>query len=122
MIKNLSLVQEMQVRSLGWEDPLEKEMATHSSFLALKIPWTEEPVGLQSMGSQSWTCLTDIQVEFISFFFLIFIYYVAVLGLSCGMWDLSCVMGDLSLQHVDSLFAVQGLSSCSTQAELLCGM
>ena len=55
MIKNLSLVQEMQVRSLGWEDPLEKEMATHSSFLALKIPWTEEPVGLQSMGSQSWT-------------------------------------------------------------------
>ena len=66
MIKNLSLVQEMQVRSLGWEDPLEKEMATHSSFLALKIPWTEEPVGLQSMGSQSWTRLTDIQVEFIS--------------------------------------------------------
>ena len=42
----------MWVRSLGWEDPLEKEMATHSSILAFRIPWTEEPGGLQSMGSQ----------------------------------------------------------------------
>ena len=42
----------MQVRSLGQEDSLEKEMATHSSILAWKIPWTEEPVGPQSMGSQ----------------------------------------------------------------------
>ena len=45
-------VQETQVPSLGWEDPLEKEMATHSSILAWRIPWTEEPGGLQSMGSQ----------------------------------------------------------------------
>ena len=44
--------QELLVWSLGWEDPLEKEMATHSSVLAWKIPWTEEPGGLQSMGSQ----------------------------------------------------------------------
>ena len=43
---------ETQVRSLGWEDPLEKEMATHSSILAWKIPWTEEPGRLQSMGLQ----------------------------------------------------------------------
>ena len=43
-------LQEMQVRSLGQEDPLEKEMATHSSIVALEIPWTEEPGGLQSMG------------------------------------------------------------------------
>ena len=42
----------MQVRSLGGEDPLEKEMATHSSILAWEVPWTEEPGGLQSMGSQ----------------------------------------------------------------------
>ena len=42
----------MQVRSLGWEDPLEKEMAAHSSILAWEIPWTEEPGGLQSMGSK----------------------------------------------------------------------
>ena len=45
-------MQEMQVQSLGQDDPLEKEMATHSSILACKVPWTEEPGGLQSMGSQ----------------------------------------------------------------------
>ena len=45
--------QEMQLQSLDQEDPLEKETATHSSILAWKIPWTEEPSGLQSMGSQS---------------------------------------------------------------------
>ena len=45
-------VQETQVRSLGQDDPLEKKMATHSSILAWEIPWTEEPGGLQSMGSQ----------------------------------------------------------------------
>ena len=43
---------EIQVRFLGWEDPLEKEMATHSSVLAWEIPWTEEPAGLDSMESQ----------------------------------------------------------------------
>ena len=52
LVKNLPVVQETRVRSLGWEDPLEKEMATHSSILAWKISWTEEPGGLQSMGSQ----------------------------------------------------------------------
>ena len=51
-VKNPPLMQEIQVRSLGQEDPLEKEMATHSSTLAWKIPWTEEPGRLQSMGSQ----------------------------------------------------------------------
>ena len=51
LVKNLPAVQETRVRSLGWEDPLEKEMATHSSILAWKISWTEEPSGLQSMGS-----------------------------------------------------------------------
>ena len=52
LVKNLSTVQETWVRFLGWEDPLEKEIATHSSILALRIPWTEEPGRLQSMGSQ----------------------------------------------------------------------
>ena len=51
-VKNLPAMQETQVRSLGQEDPLEKGMATHSSILAWIIPWTEEPGGLQSMGSQ----------------------------------------------------------------------
>ena len=52
MVKNLPAIQETLVRSLGWEDLLEKEMATHSSILAWKIPWTEEPGGLQSMELQ----------------------------------------------------------------------
>ena len=51
-VKRLPIIWEPQVRSLGWEDPLEKEMATHSHTLAWKIPWTEEPGGLQSMGPQ----------------------------------------------------------------------
>ena len=51
-VKNLPAVQEIWVRSLDWEDPLEREMAIHSSILAWKISWTEEPGGLQSMGSQ----------------------------------------------------------------------
>ena len=52
MVKNLLSMQETWVRSRGREDPLEKEMATHSSILAWRIPWTEELGGLQSMGSQ----------------------------------------------------------------------
>ena len=51
-VKRLPAMQETRVQSLGQEDPLEKEMATHSSTLAWKIPWTEEPGRLQSMGSQ----------------------------------------------------------------------
>ena len=52
MVKRLSLMWETQVRSLDWEDPLEKQMAIHSSTTAWKIPWTEEPGRLQSMGLQ----------------------------------------------------------------------
>ena len=51
-VKNWPAMQETQVTSLGQEDPLEKEMATHSSILAWEIPWTEDPGGLQSMGLQ----------------------------------------------------------------------
>ena len=52
IVKNLPAMQETGVQSLGWEDPLEKEMATYPSTLAWKISWTEEPGRLQSMGSQ----------------------------------------------------------------------
>ena len=52
MVKNLPAMQETWVQSLGWEDPLEKEMVTHSSILAWRIPWTEEPGRQQSMESQ----------------------------------------------------------------------
>ena len=52
IVENSPAMQETQIPSLGWEDPLEKGMATHSSNLAWKIPWREEPGGLQFMGSQ----------------------------------------------------------------------
>ena len=52
MVRNPPAMQETWVQSLGWEDPLEKRMATHSSILAWRITWTEEPGGLQSMGLQ----------------------------------------------------------------------
>ena len=51
-VKHLPAMRETRVQSLGWEDPQEKEMATHSGTLAWKIPWTEKPGGLQSMGSR----------------------------------------------------------------------
>ena len=54
-VKRLPAMQDTQVQFLGWEDALEKEMAIHSSILAWRMPWTEEPGGLQSTGSQSWT-------------------------------------------------------------------
>ena len=52
MVKNLPAIHETRLQSLGWEDPLDEEMATHSSILAWRIPRTEEPGGLQSVGSQ----------------------------------------------------------------------
>ena len=58
-IKNLPAMQETWIGSLGQEDTLKKEMATHSSIFAWRIPWTEEPDGLQSMGSQRVTQLID---------------------------------------------------------------
>ena len=58
---------ETQVQSLGQEDPLEKEMAAHSSILAWRIPWAEEPGGLQSTGSQSWTRLSQCRFHFTFF-------------------------------------------------------
>ena len=57
-VKNPQAMQEMQVQSLRWKEPLEEEMATHSSILAWRILWTEEPGRLQSKGSQSWAQLS----------------------------------------------------------------
>ena len=59
-VKDPPAVQETRAQSLGREDALGKGMATHSSILAWRIPWTEEPGGPQSMGSQSWTRLSDV--------------------------------------------------------------
>ena len=65
MVKRLPTMRETWVQSLGWEDLLEKEMATHSSTLAWKSPWTEEPVRLQSVGSQSRIRLSDFTSLFL---------------------------------------------------------
>ena len=59
MVKNLPAMQETQFPSLGQEDPLEKEMATHSGILAWEIPWTEEPGGLQYGVAKSWTQISN---------------------------------------------------------------
>ena len=59
-VRNLPAIWEAWVRSLGWEYPLEEGMATHSGILAWRIPWTEEPGGLQSMGSQRGTGNTTV--------------------------------------------------------------
>ena len=61
-VKSLSAMRETWVRSLGWEDPLEEGMATHSSILAGRMPWTEEPGGLQSVGPQSRPQLSAAQL------------------------------------------------------------
>ena len=66
MVKCLSTMRETRIQSLGWEDPLEKEMAIHSSTIARKIPWTEEPGRLQSMGSQSRTRLSNFTLRGLS--------------------------------------------------------
>ena len=81
MVKRLPTMWETQVQSLGREDPLEKEITTHSSILAWKIPWTEEPGRLQSMGLRSRTRLSDFR----SFHFLIGLFVFLVLGcMSCS--------------------------------------
>ena len=63
-VKNLPAVQETQVQPLGWEDLLEKGMATHSSVLAWRIPWTEEPGGLQSMSHKESDTTEQLTLSF----------------------------------------------------------
>ena len=78
MVKRLPTMQDTQVQSLGWEDLLEEEMATHSSTLAWRIPWTEEPGRLQSMGvEKSQTRLSDLTFTFTK--------YTSLFGFTLGM-------------------------------------
>ena len=66
MVKNLSAVWERQVQFLGWKNPLEKEMATHSNILAWRIPWTKEPGGLQSMGCKDLDTIQCLTLSFLA--------------------------------------------------------
>ena len=63
MVKNLPAMQEIRLRSPGQKDPLEKKMSAHSSVLAWRIPWTEEPGGLESVRLQSQTCLQQLSTQ-----------------------------------------------------------
>ena len=74
MVKNLPAMQETQVQSLGQEDPLEKGMATHSSILAWRIPWTEEPGGLQPMGRKELDMTEQLTLSLFTFI----VYYCSV--------------------------------------------
>ena len=97
LVKNLPTIWETWVQSLGWEDPLEKGMATHFSFLAWRTPWTEEPGGLQSMGllrvRHDWATFTFNNVVFwftsvhtSSYYKYIFIPIVIVIQLLSHVW------------------------------------
>ena len=85
-VKRLPAMRETRVRFLGREDPLEKEMATHSSILAWRIPWMEDPGGLQSTGSQESGTTELLHFSFI-FKLLFVIYLFGCTGLKCSMWD-----------------------------------
>ena len=102
-LKCLPAMQETWVRSLGWEDPLEKEMATHSSILAWRIPWAEEPGGLQSTGSQrvghNWA--TSLHLSISKVFFLSWKHIISILYQCDFYWLHSLLMN------------LQGSCSCS---------
>ena len=93
-------MQKTRVQSLGWEDPLEKRMAAHASILAWRIPWTEEPGRLQSMGSDTTEQLTHMVIalndfSFFNIYLFIWLYWVLVVALgilvaSCKSLSLCC--------------------------------
>ena len=133
MVKNPPAVWETWVLSLGWEDSLEEEMATHSRILAWKIPWIEEPGGLQSMGSQSLIWLSmhakqsrsvaanstqrTIVVFFFNFYLFIFGWILsAVCGLSLVAESGATLLCCARASHCGTWVLEHGLSSCSTRA------
>ena len=82
-VKSLPKVQETWVSSLGWEDQLKKEMATHSSILAWEIPWTEKPGGLQSMGSQESDITEQLKFWPLSLLYIRTSFWVNLSSFSC---------------------------------------
>ena len=109
MVKRLATMQETWVQSLGQEDPLEKEMATHSSILAWKIPWTEEPGRLQSMGSQR--VGHDWETFFLFFSYCLF-RHNAIAHLIEQMHVLSCSNPQFTIGLVLGVVHSVGLNKC----------
>ena len=113
-LKCLPAMQETWVRSLGWEVPLEKEMATHSSILAWRIPWTEESSGLQSTGSQrvghDWVTLLTFQLYLLFLLFLLFFNW-SIIVLQC------CVSSCFSTKWVGCVCSFQSCCASHTYHE-----
>ena len=103
MVKNLPARQEIHVRSLDWEDPLEKGMATHSDILAWRIPWTEEPGGLQSLG------VTKIHKEDPPSFLWLHYILLCEETLVYLIGPLLMVLGRLPMFHNINIIAVNSL-------------
>ena len=95
LVKNLPAMLETWVQFLGREDPLEKEVATHFSILAWKIPWTEEPGGLQFIGCKSRTRLSTIFSFFLFVYVLLYLSYCSNCS-SFGHWELVSIGFDVS--------------------------
>ena len=115
-VKHLSTMWETQVQSLGWEDPLEKEMAIHSSTIAWKIPWTEEPGRLQSMGLQraGHNCVTSLSVSWL--FTSVYLFYVWIF---CPV-SLGCCLLVMSFQSICILDTVTWITDIFSQSVACC--
>ena len=104
MVKNSPAVQEIWVQSLGLEEPLEKGMTTHASVRVSEIPWTEEPGGLQSVGSQSRAWLSDYTLTLSHLIFLGMSSFLMCLALDpLKSWLLSLILGNLFSLFLNTL-------------------
>ena len=121
MVKNLPAFWETRIRSLGWEDPLEKGVATHSNILARRIPWTEEPGGLESLGSKrvrhNWVTNTlTSSLEGIFFFFFFFYFWKVQCKWIC-LLPFPLSLASTSLHEVPGLLKHQHSKHNSGEAE-----
>ena len=112
-VKNRPAVQETQVRSLGQEDPLEEGMATHSNNLAWRIPWTEEPGGLQSIGSQSLTQLKPVSLHTCTHLFF---------GCVALPSQLDIKFSSLSLKRFDTILLSSGIVTEDYSQSYFCSL
>ena len=120
MVENSPAVQEIWVQSLGWEEPLEKGMTTHASVRVSEIPWTEEPGGLQSVGSQSRAWLSDYTFSLSHLIFIGMSSFLMCLALDpLKSWLLSLILGNLFSLFLNTFVVFLQLSVFSFLLKLL---